>query len=98
MQSSGSDWIDKFAETRNSMGYRSTESNPDVCINRVTTENGNAYYKYMLLYVDDVIHLAKDEQVNMLKLNHVYQLEDFFGSPDRYLGVGRSHDLGILIE
>ena len=68
------------------MGYRSTESEPDVWINRETKKKGNAYYKYMLVYVDDVIHLAKDTQENMLKLNYVYPLKDSFGPPDRYLG------------
>ena len=54
------------------MDYRSTESNPDVWIKRATTENGASYYKHILVYVDDVIHLAKDVQEDMLKLNQVY--------------------------
>ena len=44
------------------MGYSPTESDPDVWIKRETTENGNSYYKYMLLYVDDMIQLEKDAQ------------------------------------
>ena len=62
-----------------------TESDPDVWIKRATTDNFNAYYKYMLVYVDDVIHLAKDLQEDMLRLNQVYQLNEGLRSLDRYL-------------
>ena len=86
LNSSGSAWRAKLEETINSMGYRSTESDPDVWINRTTTENGIAYYKYMLLYVDDVLHLANNAQEDMLKLNQVYRLKEGFGTPDRYIG------------
>ena len=54
------------------MSYRSTESYPDVCIKNPTIENSTAYYKYMLVYADNVLHLAKDAQEDMLKLNQVY--------------------------
>ena len=40
----------------------------------------------MLVYVDDVIHLEKDAQEYMFKLNQVYQLKEGFGPPDRYIG------------
>ena len=54
------------------MGYRSTDSDPEIWIKRSTTENGNAYYNYILVYVDDVIHLAKDAQEYMLNINQIY--------------------------
>ena len=42
------------------MVYRSTDSDLDVWIKREIIENGDAYYKYMLVYADYVLHLAKD--------------------------------------
>ena len=54
------------------MDYRSTEYDPDVWIKRATPDNGTAYYKYMLLYVDDVLHLVKDAHEYMLEINQVY--------------------------
>ena len=69
------------------MCNRSTESEPDVWIKKVTTDNGTAYYKYMLIYVDDMIHFSKEAQEDMLKLNQVYRLKEGFGPPDRYTGV-----------
>ena len=40
----------------------------------------------MLVYVDDVLHLAKDVQEDVLKLNQIYRLKEGFGPPDRYFG------------
>ena len=68
------------------MGYRYTESEPEIFIKRATTENGTSYYKCMLVYIDDVIHLARDAQEDILNLNQVYLLKEGFGPPDRYLG------------
>ena len=62
MKSSGGNSRAKLAETINSMGYRSSDSDPVVWIKRETTENGTAYHKYMLVYVDDVLHLVKYAQ------------------------------------
>ena len=50
-----------------------------------TTDNGADYYKYMLIYVDNVLHLANDAQEDMLKLNQVYGLKEGFGPPSIYL-------------
>ena len=44
------------------------------------------YYKYMLVYVDDMLHLAKDAQEDMLRLNQVYRFKEGSGPPDRYIG------------
>ena len=62
---SGAACIAKLAETLNSMDYRYTKSEPDVWIKRATSYNITAYYKYMLVYFDDVLHLAKDAQKNI---------------------------------
>ena len=40
----------------------------------------------MLAYVDDVLHLAKDAQKDMLELNQVYILKEGLVPPDRYIG------------
>ena len=68
------------------MGYRSNESEPDVLIKRVTTDNGTAYYKYMLAYVNYVLHLTNYVQEYMLELNQSYRLKEVFVPPDIYLG------------
>ena len=45
LKSSGASWRSKLAKTINSMGYRSTDSEPDVWIKRATPDNGTAYCK-----------------------------------------------------
>ena len=72
MKSSGEACRNKLSKILNSMGYRSADYYHGYWIKRATTENGATYYKYMLVYVDDLLHLAKDSQENMLKLNQVY--------------------------
>ncbi len=48
--------------------------------------DGTPYYKMVLIYVDDVLHLSEDPSVDMDKLNKLYRLKDGTGEPDRYLG------------
>jgi len=40
----------------------------------------------MLIYVDDVVHIAENPQRDMVKLGQIYCLKDGVGTPDRYLG------------
>jgi len=40
----------------------------------------------MLIYVDDVLHIAEDPEKDMRKLGQIYRLKDGVGTPDRYLG------------
>ena len=54
------------------MCYISIESEPEVWIKRATIDNGTAYYKYMLVHVDDVLHLAKEAQEDIFNINQVY--------------------------
>ena len=61
------------------MGYRPTEFDPDVWIKRLTTDKCTAYYKYILVYINDVLHLVNNAQEDMSKLNQVYWLEESLG-------------------
>ena len=48
--------------------------------------NGDPYYKYMLCYVDDLLHIGFKPKEDMDALNMIYWLKEGFGPPDRYLG------------
>ena len=39
----------------------------------------------MLVYANDVLHLANDAQEDMLNLNQVYRFKEGLETPDRYL-------------
>ena len=76
LKSSGSYWCANIAETLNSMGYRSTYSDPDVWFKRAVDPSAEEYYKYILVYVEGIIHLAHDPKEDMDVLNFTYILKE----------------------
>ena len=48
--------------------------------------NGDPYYKYMLFYVDDLLHIDFKPKEDMDALHMIYRLNEGFGPPDLYLG------------
>ena len=48
--------------------------------------NEDPYYKYMLCYVDEFLHICFKSKEDMDALNLIYRLKEGFGSPDQYLG------------
>ena len=48
----------KIAETLVSLGYKSSEVDADIWIKRDFKPNGYPYYKYMLCYVDYLLHIG----------------------------------------
>ncbi|GFH50414.1 pol protein [Chaetoceros tenuissimus] len=61
LKSSGAAWRAKLAE----IGYFPSQADPDVWMKAANKEDGTPYYKYMLVYVDDILHIAKDPKVDM---------------------------------
>ena len=53
---------------------------------RYFNTNRDPYYKYMLCYVDDLLHIGFKPKEDMDSLNMIYWLEEGFGLPDQYLG------------
>jgi hypothetical protein len=51
-----------------------------------TKECGFKYYKYVLLYVDNLLVLSHRPELTMKALESFYRLKDGFAEPDRYLG------------
>ena len=85
MKSSGSAWRDKTSKILSTLGYRSTNYDPDVWVKITIGDNVNSYYKYMLLYVDDVLHLSKDTEEDEFKFHQVYRSKEGLGTLDRYI-------------
>ena len=86
LKSSGAAWRAKLADTMRSMDYTPTQADPDVWIKRAVKPSGEEYYCYMLVYVDDVLHVHHDPSFDMKRLSTFYRLKDGVGTPDRYLG------------
>ena len=84
---SGAAWRAMFVDTLNDMEYVPTKTDPDVWLKPVVKPNGTEYYKIMLLYAYNVIHLSHDIAPAMETLGKSYRLkDDTYGEPDHYLG------------
>ena len=87
LKSSGAAWRLMFSQTLTNLGYVSSKADPDVWMQPQTKADGTQYYAYVLVYVDDVLHLHEDPSLLMNELSKAYRLkDDSLGRPDRYLG------------
>ena len=76
-----------LAHTLRYLGYVSSKSDPDVQIKSKTKSDVTEYYAYLLVYVDDVLHLHHDTDIFMNRLSEVHRLkDDSVVEPYRYLG------------
>lgn len=44
------------------LGFESCKADPDVWMRRVVKSDGNKYYEYILLYVDDLLAVSEDAE------------------------------------
>ena len=79
-------WRANVSETLMLLGYKSSEEDADVWMKRDLNPNGDPYYKYMLCYVDELIHICFKPKEDMGALNIIYLLKEVFVPPDAYLG------------
>ena len=86
LKSSGASWRAMFAQTLNDFGYQSSKADPDLWYKPKTKPNGDEYYSYILVYVDDVLHFDHEPNILMAQLESIYRLKDKAEAPDRYLG------------
>ena len=71
------------------MGYIPSESDRDVWMKRYEKANVTDYYKYILCYVDDILHLIEHRDNSTMKeiKKHYYLKEGSVGPFKRYLGI-----------
>ena len=85
LKSSSAAWRKVLAQTLRDLGYLSSKVDPDVWIKAKTKPDGTEYYAYVLVYVDDSLHLHHDPDTFMNRLAEVYRLKDgSVGEPDIY--------------
>ena len=58
LKSSGAAWRSKLEEILMSLGYKSSEADANVWMDQGFKPNRAPYYKYMLCYVDDLLHIG----------------------------------------
>ena len=88
LKSSALAWRNHLSDViANQMGFTSSLADPDVWMKPAIDNQGNKYYAYILVYVDDILVIDKDPRKYMLMLQSSFKVrEDTIKEPDQYLG------------
>eukprot|EP00957_Ditylum_brightwellii_P009232 698537-Ditylum_brightwellii.AAC.1 len=62
-------------DTMLDMGFTPCKADPDVCIRRAKATCGFEQYDHVLIYVDDILHIAYDTHPVMKQLVQLYELK-----------------------
>jgi hypothetical protein len=75
-----------MSQTIGLMGYVTTIADADVYRKLAVKPNGERYYEWLLVYVDDILCISHDPKATMDAISKVYELGTSVKEPDRYLG------------
>ena len=86
LKSSGAAWRAHLADTMINLGYKPCKADQDVWMKPNCKPDGEEYYEYILIYVDDVLAAAHNTDTVMDALKRLYRLKEEPAEPERYLG------------
>jgi hypothetical protein len=87
LKSSGAAFRSFLAETLDGMGYRSSHADPDVWLRPAVKPDGEKYYEYILVYVDDILSISHDPLPPMKEIEQAFKFKkNLIEAPDIYLG------------
>ena len=87
LKSSGAAFRAFLAERLDDMGFKSTNIDPDVWIRPAVKHDGEEYYEYILVYVDDILAISCDATSVMLEIAEKFKFKkDAITPPEIYLG------------
>jgi hypothetical protein len=87
LKSSGAAWRAHLANTLHDLQYRSSLADPDIWMRPSVKRNGEHYYEYVAVYVDDILVISESPKQTMDCLSKLYRLkEGSVGKPTQYLG------------
>ena len=88
LKSSGAAWRAMFSNfVTNTLGFTPTRIDPDVYYRKSIRPDGDAYYEYMLVYVDDVLAISLNPTEIMVEIGKHFTIKDNkYGEPTAYLG------------
>jgi hypothetical protein len=75
LKSSGARWRDHMAATLREVGFVSSKADPDVWMRPQKKPNGDEYWEYVLVYVDDILCVSHEPQAVMDYLASKYTLK-----------------------
>jgi hypothetical protein len=95
LKSSGAAWRNLLAGTLHDEGFVATLLDPDVWMRANTKRNGEEYYEYIFVYVDDLLVLSEKPDLILRSIGNINRLkENSISKPMSYLGaVIKEHHL-----
>jgi hypothetical protein len=76
-----------MAEKLASMGFTSTMADPDVWLRAATKSDGESYYEYILMYVDDILAISCDARSILEEVQRTFKFKNGkIDAPEFYLG------------
>ena len=64
-----------MAERLDEMGFRSSIADPDVWIRPAAKADGEKYYEYILVYVDDILAISTKAKEVMLEIAECFKFK-----------------------
>ena len=87
LKSSGAAFRALLAETLDGMGFKSSHADPDVWLRPAVKPDGEKYYEYILVYVDDILTMSCDPKGPMEEIQRGFKFKnDEIKEPSIYLG------------
>jgi hypothetical protein len=86
LKSSGAAWHAQLSSTLQDMNFKPSLADPDVWMRPATKTNGEEYYEYILVYVDDILVISHDPNQAMTTIRLTYRLKEEPTPPNTYLG------------
>ncbi len=86
LKSSGAAWRNMFAGTLQDLQYKSSLADPDVWFRPAAKANGEQYYEYIFVYVDDILVISQYPERTMNTIATFYRLKEHsVAKPSVYL-------------
>ena len=87
LKSSGAAYRSHLAKSLDEIGFKSSMTDPDVWYRASAKPDGERYYEYMLVYVDDLLCVGHDAKATMSELKRFTKFKkDKIEPPQMYLG------------
>jgi hypothetical protein len=75
LKSSGMAWHSHLAQTMSDLKFQPCVADPDVWLRPAVKSNGDKYYEYVLIYVDDILAFSEKPDCSMETLSGLYKLK-----------------------
>jgi hypothetical protein len=85
LKSSGAAWHAQLSSTLRDMNFTPSLADPDVWMRPSAKPNGEEYYEYILVYVDDILVISHDPNQAMTTIRLTYRLKEEPTPPKSYL-------------